>query len=103
MQLGNEAAQALQNPVFQVVYDHLSRKYYSEWVALPGEHVKEAASLKARHLALQDVYRDLTSLVAQAEKLIAEQRYRNSPEGKEAARVNNLGFIDPGAQRSQTP
>lgn len=92
MDLGNQAAAALKSPIFALIYDKLCREYYLDWQRAPADHTKEMAFLKAKHLALQDVFSDLTNLVAHAERLYAEMQTRNSPDAREARRLDTQGF-----------
>jgi hypothetical protein len=90
--LGQQASEALNNPIFRIIYDVLVNRYYREWQNLSPEHTKAAAHLQTKHIVLKEIVSDMTSLVTQAERRLAEMQQANSPEAQEKRRLDTQGF-----------
>lgn len=92
LEQATQAKSELSSPVFQEAYQNLCQKYYLEWFNAPADHTKEMAFLKAKHSALGDFMRELTVMIADGERLLAELADKNSPEAKEKRRLDAQGF-----------
>lgn len=90
--VGQMAGEALGNPVFQVIHNLLKTKYYQEWRALPEHHTKEAAGLKARELALDDVIGTMVAMRDRAQDILTKRHEANSPQRQEQERLDTQGF-----------
>lgn len=89
---GSLASHALNNPVFQVIHNLLTVRYFEEFQRAPLEHQKAMQELKLKTMALQELLLQLGSLAAEAEKILQERAKQNDPVEKEKARIDSLGF-----------
>jgi len=90
--LGQMAAEALNNPIFRIEYDQLSAKYYQKWINADEAHTKEMSFLKAKHIVLGEIMRDFAGMVEHAERVYAQIKEKNSPQAQENRRLDEQGF-----------
>lgn len=89
---GQMAAEALGNPIFQVIHQLIEQRNYVKWRKLPEAHTKEAAAVKARMLAMDEIYQEMVNLRQRAINIIQERQEANSPARKEAQHLDEQGF-----------
>lgn len=89
---GQLAAEALGNPVFQVIHQLIEQRHYIEWRKLPEKHTQEAAALRARMLAMGEIYEELCHLRNRAVEIINKRQEENSPARKENQHLEEQGF-----------
>lgn len=89
---GQAAAQALNSPIFNVVHELLSQKYYREWLKSDAKEVKTRESNYYRQVALTDLMGEMVSLVSDAQVIIQERARQNDPAEQERARLDEQGF-----------
>lgn len=92
VQLGHQASQAFQNPVFRVAFQSLQGELYQRWLGAPAEHTKEMAALKADHTALIRLEQRLVGLIQHAETVIRRRNQQADPEYRKQQELDNQGF-----------
>lgn len=92
LNLGQMAAQAFNNPIFQIIHDKLTAQYFQQWRDIPVEHTKEMVHLKAKHIVLGEILNDMTGLIEHAERVYARIQHENNPETKENQRLDEQGY-----------
>ena len=89
---GQMAAQALNSPIFSVVHDLLSQKYYRSWLMSEAKEMKTRESNWYRQVALTDLMKEMISMVSDAQVIVQERQKQNDPAEQERARMDEQGF-----------
>ena len=89
---GQMAAQALNSPIFSVVHDLLSQKYYRSWLMSEAKEMKTRESNWYRQVALTDLMKEMVSMVSDAQVIIQERQRQNDPAEQERARMDEQGY-----------
>ena len=82
------AAQALNSPIFSVVHDLLSQKYYRSWLMSEAKEMKTRESNWYRQVALTDLMKEMISMVSDAQVIVQERQKQNDPAEQERARMD---------------
>ena len=89
---GQMAAQALNSPIFSVVHDLLSQKYYRSWLMSEAKEMKTRESNWYRQVALTDLMKEMISMVSDAQVIVQERQRQNDPAEKERSRMDEQGY-----------
>jgi len=89
---GQMAAQALNSPIFSVVHDLLSQKYYRSWLMSEAKEMKTRESNWYRQVALTDLMKEMISMVSEAQVIVQERQRQNDPAEQERARMDEQGY-----------
>jgi hypothetical protein len=89
---GQMAAQALNNPIFNVVHDLLSQKYYRSWLMSEAKEMKTRESNWYRQVALTDLMKEMISMVSDAQVIVQERQRQNDPVEQERERMDEQGY-----------
>ena len=89
---GQMAAQALNNPIFNVVHEMLSQKYYRSWLISDAKEVKTRESNWYRQVALTDLMKEMVSMVSEAQVIVQERQKQNDPVEQERVRMDEQGY-----------
>jgi hypothetical protein len=89
---GQMAAQALNSPIFSVVHDLLSQKYYRSWLMSEAKEMKTRESNWYRQVALTDLMKEMVSMVSEAQVIVQERQKQNDPAEQERARIDEQGY-----------
>jgi hypothetical protein len=89
---GQMAAQALNSPIFSVVHDLLSQKYYRSWLMSEAKEMKTRESNWYRQVALTDLMKEMVSMVSEAQVIVQERQRQNDPAEQERARMDEQGY-----------
>jgi hypothetical protein len=89
---GQMAAQALNSPIFSVVHDLLSQKYYRSWLMSEAKEMKTRESNWYRQVALTDLMKEMISMVSDAQVIVQERQKQNDPAEQERARIDEQGY-----------
>ena len=98
---GQMAAQALNSPIFSVIHDLLSQKYYRSWLMSEAKEMKTRESNWYRQVALTDLMKEMISMVSDAQVIVQERQKQNDPAEQERARMDEQGYgLDFSQERS---
>jgi hypothetical protein len=98
---GQMAAQALNSPIFSVVHDLLSQKYYRSWLMSEAKEMKTRESNWYRQVALTDLMKEMISMVSDAQVIVQERQKQNDPAEQERSRMDEQGYgLDFSQERS---
>lgn len=91
-QVGAQASQALQNPVFNTVYHHLLNKKFQDWLTTSPKEEKKRESLYYEAAGLMEITNQLGVAVEDALRLEREQAERHSATRVEQDFMDQQGF-----------
>ena len=91
IQAGNLAAEALGNPVVNVVHEMMINKYRGVIESAKQEHKKEILGAKDMIDATREVFLVMASLVGDAQNIVTARHQQNSPEAVENRRLDTQG------------
>lgn len=89
---GQLAAQALNSPIFNVVHELLTQKYYRDWMMSEAKEMKTRESHWYRQMALTDLMKEMVSMVSEAQVIVQERQKQNDPAEQERARLDEQGY-----------
>ena len=89
---GQMAAQAMNNPIIQVVFDLLSQKYYRDWLLSEDKEFKTRESCWYKRIALTELMTDMRDMVSEAQEVVARQQEKSDPEAIKKAHMDEQGF-----------
>lgn len=89
---GQLAAQALNSPIFNVVHELLSQKYYRAWMMSEAKEMKTRESHWYRQMALTDLMKEMVSMVSEAQVIVQERQKQNDPVEQERTRMDEQGY-----------
>lgn len=92
VQVGEQASQLLNNPVFNQAYRQVMDRKYIEWLDSAPKEVQKREGLFHQVKGLAEVTETLSQAVADANQVLAELHEENSPEGKRQAYESAQGF-----------
>lgn len=99
VRVGEMASHALNNPIFNMVYNHLHQQYADEFRTSEPHEQKKREHLYHMQSALTDVYQSMASAVADAESVLEQQRNLTDPNQVRQNHLDSQGF----APQFQTP
>jgi len=74
LEAGNQAAQLLNSPIFNIAYRETVNRFFNEWLTTKVDHSKERETIYSRVTALQTVATTLSEFVQQAETIQQQQQ-----------------------------
>ena len=92
LQAGQDAATLLNAPVYNLTYRMKMEGLINEWMTTSPKEVNRRESLYYQTQALREVTQGLSSLVEQANVILAEQSARQDPSAKQNEYLDTQGF-----------
>ena len=92
LQLGQSAAEALQSPIFNTMYNLRLQEVFSEWLNTEPKEEKRRESLFYEARGLVELTLRMEGLVQEAKTILEERQYQQSPEFQQNQYLDDQGF-----------
>lgn len=92
IQAGHEAARSLNSPILNVVHDLLMQRYFRLWQIEDQSDKWQRETLWYKQNALKDVLLEMSSMVTEAQEIVAAKQAVNDPAEQERRRLDEQGY-----------